>query len=146
MKRWLRRSRAEPIRNPKMMMRKCIYCGASSGFIGRVCADCKKLLARVQELRGKVSYGQFLDGLEQSGVPRDKILRFLAADPEAAPDRIAARPQTASCAFVHDCNSGRAVAIDTTEIAAGQQANPHGAEVIGADGFVVAVRIGVEAA
>ena len=64
------------------MMRKCIYCGASSGFIGRVCADCKKLLARVQELRGKVSYGQFLEGLEQSGVPRDKILRFLAADPE----------------------------------------------------------------
>ncbi|MGN6733696.1 MAG: hypothetical protein ACTHMB_17275, partial [Candidatus Binatia bacterium] len=47
-----------------------------------VCADCKKLLARVQELRGKVGFGQFLDGLEQTGVPRDKILRFLAADPD----------------------------------------------------------------
>jgi hypothetical protein len=63
-------------------MRKCVYCGASSGFIGRVCADCKKLLARVQELRGKVGFGQFLDGLEQTGVPRDKILRFLTADPD----------------------------------------------------------------
>ncbi|MGE5854876.1 MAG: hypothetical protein ACM35E_17245 [Deltaproteobacteria bacterium] len=63
-------------------MRKCVYCGASSGFIGRVCADCKKLLARVQELRGKVGFGQFLDGLEQTGVPRDKILQFLAADPD----------------------------------------------------------------
>jgi hypothetical protein len=47
-----------------------------------VCADCKKLLARVQELRGKVGFGQFLDGLEQTGVPRDKILQFLAADPD----------------------------------------------------------------
>ncbi|MGE5061189.1 MAG: hypothetical protein ACM3N3_18250 [Betaproteobacteria bacterium] len=63
-------------------MRKCVYCGASSGFIGRVCVDCKKLLARVQELRGKVGFGQFLDGLEQTGVPRDKILQFLAADPD----------------------------------------------------------------
>ena len=63
-------------------MRRCIYCGASSGFIGRVCAECKKLLARVQELRGHVGYGQFLDGLEETGVPRDKILRFLAADPD----------------------------------------------------------------
>ena len=63
-------------------MRKCIYCAASSGFIGRVCADCKKLLTRVQELRGKVSFGQFLDGLEQTGVPRDKILRFLTANPD----------------------------------------------------------------
>ena len=62
-------------------MRRCVYCSASAGFIGRVCTDCKKLLARVQELRGKVSFGQFLDGLEQTGVPRDKILRFLTANP-----------------------------------------------------------------
>ena len=83
-------------------MRKCIYCAASSGFIGRVCADCKKLLARVQELRGKVSFGQFLDGLEQTGVPRDKILRFLTADPDGKGVRFGqappppARPRTVS--------------------------------------------------
>jgi hypothetical protein len=63
-------------------MRKCVYCGAAAGLFGRVCADCKKLLARVQELRGKVSYGQFLDGLEQTGVEREKILQFLKADPD----------------------------------------------------------------
>jgi hypothetical protein len=38
-------------------------------------------MARVTELRGKVSYGQFLDGLDQTGVDRNKILRFLQADP-----------------------------------------------------------------
>jgi hypothetical protein len=32
-------------------------------------------------LRGRVGYGEFLDGLEQTGVPREKILRFLQADP-----------------------------------------------------------------
>jgi hypothetical protein len=63
-------------------MSKCVYCGARSGFFGRVCGDCKKLLARVQELRGKVSYGQFLDGLEQTGVDKEKILLFLQADPD----------------------------------------------------------------
>jgi hypothetical protein len=36
----------------------------------------------VAELRGKVSYGQFLDGLEETGVDKEKILRFLKADPD----------------------------------------------------------------
>jgi hypothetical protein len=64
-------------------MRKCIYCGERADLFGRrSCADCKKLLARVTELRGKVSYGQFLDGLEQTGIDKEKILRFLQADPE----------------------------------------------------------------
>jgi len=64
-------------------MRKCVYCGERAGLFGRrICADCKKLLARVTELRGKVSYGQFLDGLEQTGIDKEKILRFLQADPE----------------------------------------------------------------
>lgn len=62
-------------------MRKCVYCGERAGLFGRSCADCKKLMARVTELRGKVSYGQFLDGLDQTGVDRNKILRFLQADP-----------------------------------------------------------------
>jgi hypothetical protein len=63
-------------------MRKCVYCGERAGLFGRSCAECKKLMARVTELRGKVSYGQFLDGLEQTGVDREKILRFLQADPD----------------------------------------------------------------
>jgi hypothetical protein len=63
-------------------MSKCVYCRERSGFFGRVCGDCKKLLARVQELRGKVSYGQFLDGLERTGVNKEKILVFLQANPD----------------------------------------------------------------
>ena len=63
-------------------MRKCVYCGERAGLFGRSCADCKKLLARVTELRGKVSYGQFLDGLEKTGIDKEKILRFLQADPD----------------------------------------------------------------
>ena len=64
------------------MRKKCAYCGERAGIFGRVCGDCKKLLGRVRELRGKVSYGQFLDGLEQTGVDKEKILRFLTADPD----------------------------------------------------------------
>jgi hypothetical protein len=65
-----------------MAMKKCVYCGERLGFFGRVCSDCKKLLACVQKLRGKVSYGQFLDGLERTGVNKEKILVFLQADPD----------------------------------------------------------------
>ena len=63
-------------------MRQCIYCHERSGFFGRLCGDCKKLLTRVQELRGKMSFGLFLDGLEQTGVAKEKILTFLQADPD----------------------------------------------------------------
>ena len=63
-------------------MRQCVYCTDRAGLFGRVCADCKKLLARVQELRGKVGFGQFLEGLEQTGVAKEKILTFLQADPD----------------------------------------------------------------
>ena len=63
-------------------MRQCVYCGEASNLWSRVCADCKKLLVRVEELRGKVGFGEFLDGLEQTGVAREKILTFLKADPD----------------------------------------------------------------
>jgi hypothetical protein len=39
-------------------------------------------MSRVQELRGRVGYGEFLDGLEQTGVAKEKIMVFLTADPE----------------------------------------------------------------
>jgi hypothetical protein len=38
-------------------------------------------LARVDELRGKTGYSEFLDGLESTGVPKEKIVVFLKADP-----------------------------------------------------------------
>jgi hypothetical protein len=62
-------------------MGKCVYCGDRAALLRKQCADCKKLLARVAELRGRVSYGQFLDGLEATGVDKQKILKFLTADP-----------------------------------------------------------------
>jgi hypothetical protein len=63
-------------------MRQCVYCGERSRLWARACADCKKLLARVEELRGRVGYGEFLDGLEHTGVAKEKILAFLKADPD----------------------------------------------------------------
>ena len=47
-----------------------------------MCPDCQKLLGRVDELRGKVGFGEFLDGLEQTGVAKQKIMSFLKADPD----------------------------------------------------------------
>ena len=61
-------------------MRQCVYCSDRARLFGRVCGDCKKLLACVQELRGKVSFGQFLDGLERTGIAKEKLVKFLHAD------------------------------------------------------------------
>jgi hypothetical protein len=63
-------------------MRQCVYCGERAGLLARICADCKRLLECVDSLRGKVGYGEFLDGLEQTGVAKEKILAFLKADPD----------------------------------------------------------------
>jgi hypothetical protein len=63
-------------------MSRCDYCGERAGLWSRVCGDCDKLMARVQELRGRVGYGEFLDGLEQTGVAKEKIMVFLKADPD----------------------------------------------------------------
>jgi hypothetical protein len=41
-------------------------------------------MSRVQELRGRVGYGEFLDGLEQTGVAKEKIMVFLKADPDGS--------------------------------------------------------------
>lgn len=63
-------------------MARCRYCGDRSGLWSKQCADCKRLLAEVEALRGRVGYGEFLDGLEQTGIAREKIIRFLQADPD----------------------------------------------------------------
>jgi hypothetical protein len=63
-------------------MSRCVYCGERIRLWSRVCGDCSKLMARVQELRGRVGYGEFLDGLEQTGVAKEKIMVFLKADPD----------------------------------------------------------------
>ena len=62
-------------------MANCAYCSERSFFWVKICRDCKKLLARVMELRGQGGYGMFLSGLEETGVSPDKIMIFLKADP-----------------------------------------------------------------
>jgi hypothetical protein len=39
-------------------------------------------LVCVEELRGKVGFGEFLDGLERTGIRKEKIMKFLQADPD----------------------------------------------------------------
>jgi len=63
-------------------MSVCAYCGDKAGLWSRVCRDCKKLVACVEELRGRVGYGEFLTGLERTGVAKEKIIAFLKADPD----------------------------------------------------------------
>jgi hypothetical protein len=63
-------------------MRQCVYCGDRSSLWSRMCQDCQKLMGRVDELRGKVGFGEFLDGLEETGVAKQKIMTFLKADPD----------------------------------------------------------------
>jgi len=41
-------------------------------------------MACVQELRGRVGYGEFLDGLERTGAAKEKIMAFLKADPDGS--------------------------------------------------------------
>ena len=63
-------------------MARCIYCKGKGGFWSKICRDCEKLLIRVEELRGQVGYGEFLDELEQTGVDKQKIVTFLQTDPD----------------------------------------------------------------
>jgi hypothetical protein len=63
-------------------MPRCCFCKERAGMWSRICPDCRKLMARVEELRGRVGYGEFLDGLEATGVAKEKILLFLTADPD----------------------------------------------------------------
>jgi len=39
-------------------------------------------MACVRELSGRVGYGEFLNGLERTGVAKEKIMIFLQADPD----------------------------------------------------------------
>lgn len=63
-------------------MARCAYCGDRAGLWSKICRDCKRLLVRVSELRGRVGYGEFLSGLEETGVSPQKIMAFLKADPD----------------------------------------------------------------
>ena len=67
-------------------MRQCVYCGDRSSLWSRMCPDCQKLMRRVDELRGKVGFGEFRVfgrvGAAKQGVAKQKIMTFLKADPD----------------------------------------------------------------
>ena len=54
--------------------------------------DCQVLLEAAEHLTGYVGFTELLDGLEQTGVPPAKIMKFIKADPDgrgSVQDRLA---------------------------------------------------------
>jgi hypothetical protein len=63
-------------------MARCVYCQDRSGFISRVCKDCRKLIAAYGTLEGSFGYRELLDVLLATEIDPDKIELFLEADPD----------------------------------------------------------------
>jgi hypothetical protein len=60
---------------------KCRYCQKRARWFARVCQDCQRLLAVYAVHKGQIGLLQFLDLFIETGLPREKIEAFLAADP-----------------------------------------------------------------
>ena len=60
---------------------KCSYCQERAGWFARICQDCQRLLAVYKAHKGQIGLLQFLDLFIETGLPREKIEAFLAADP-----------------------------------------------------------------
>ncbi len=59
---------------------RCGYCQAPAGWLARVCRDCRRLLALYNTQRGRVGPIQLFDLFIATGLPREQIEAFLAAD------------------------------------------------------------------
>ena len=62
-------------------MAACDYCQESAGLWARTCKDCQVLQREAERLTGHVGFTELLDGLEQTGVAPEKIMKFLRANP-----------------------------------------------------------------
>src|SRR6266852_4470566 len=60
---------------------KCSYCQERAGWFTRICQDCQRLLTVYEVHKGQIGLLQFLDLFIETGLPREKIEAFLAADP-----------------------------------------------------------------
>jgi hypothetical protein len=60
---------------------KCRYCLEQAGWFARICTDCRRLLDIYKKHEGHIGPLQFLDLFIETGLPREKIEAFLAADP-----------------------------------------------------------------
>ena len=63
-------------------MASCNYCGEKTGIWARTCKECRLLEEQARAYGGQVGFSELLDRLEETGVPPDKIMRFLKADPD----------------------------------------------------------------
>ena len=64
-------------------MGKCIYCGEQCRIVWDAFAAIVRSFSPASTNCAAMSaYGQFLDGLEQTGIDKEKILVFLQADPD----------------------------------------------------------------
>ena len=63
-------------------MASCNYCGEKAGILARTCKECRRLEEQARAYGGQVGFSELLDRLEETGVPPDKIMRFLKADPD----------------------------------------------------------------
>ncbi len=63
-------------------MASCTYCGEGAGIWARVCRECRRLEEQARAYGGQVGFSELLDRLEETGVPPDKIMRFLKANPD----------------------------------------------------------------
>jgi hypothetical protein len=76
---------------------KCSYCQHQAGAFAKICQDCQQLLAIYETHKGQIGLLQFLDLFIETGLSREKIEAFLAADPQGAgsvKDRILADMST----------------------------------------------------
>lgn len=63
-------------------MAKCQYCGERAGILRQSCKDCRRLEEQARAYGGQVGFSELLDRLEETGVPPEKIMRFLKANPD----------------------------------------------------------------
>ena len=76
---------------------KCSYCQHQAGWFAKICQDCQQLLAIYETHKGQIGLLQFLDLFIETGLSREKIEAFLAADPHgegSVKDRILADMST----------------------------------------------------
>jgi hypothetical protein len=76
---------------------KCIYCQKQAGWFAKICTDCRRLLGIYERHGGQIGPLQLLDLFIETGLPREKIEAFLAADPRgegSVKDRILADMST----------------------------------------------------
>ena len=63
-------------------MASCVYCGEKAGIWARICKECGRLEEQARAYGGQVGFTELLDRLEETGVPPEKIMRFLRANPD----------------------------------------------------------------